>query len=74
MSASTGYREQRLSYLVCEHFRLDPCQGKDAVSAKHGPMDWIALVKWLLIGMVAMAGIASGAVGAMAWLLNHPKD
>jgi hypothetical protein len=38
------------------------------------PMDWIELAKWLLIAMVALAVIASGVVGAMAWLLNHPKD
>ena len=37
-------------------------------------MDWIELAKWLLIGMVALAVMASGVVGAMAWLLNHPKD
>jgi len=37
-------------------------------------MDWIELAKWLVIGMVALAVIAFGVVGTMAWLLNHPKD
>jgi hypothetical protein len=37
-------------------------------------MDWIHLAKLLATAAGVVVGIAVLIVGAMVWLLNHPKD
>jgi len=37
-------------------------------------MTWIALVKALLVVTTTVGVVVAIALGAMTWLLNHPRD
>jgi hypothetical protein len=37
-------------------------------------MSWLDIVRYALLALAALAGVAAVGAFALAWLLNHPKD
>lgn len=37
-------------------------------------MDWIDIAQWIMVGLGALVVVGALILGALSWLLNHPRD